>query len=115
MTQYLLQPRDQIFVKGYEFFSFARNMGRSIGENISKNVIYKYSQKRLYHAKKSDTDRIKTASKTEIQKTAAATGDLIGDKIADRITKVSKTSPHNSSETNEEILNKDRKFLLILD
>ena len=81
MTQYLLQPRDQIFVKGYEFFSFARNMGRSIGENISKNVIDKYSQKRLYHGKKSDTDGIKTASKRAIQKTAAATGNLMAIKL----------------------------------
>ena len=115
MTQYLLQPKDRIFVKGYEVFSFPRNMGRSIGENISKNVIDKYCQKRLYHVKKSNTDGVKTASKREIQKTAAATGDLIGNKIADRITKVGKTSPQNNSETNGEILKKDRKFLLILD
>ena len=32
------------------------------------------------------------------------TVDLIGNKIADRITKVSKTSPKNNSETNKEIL-----------
>ena len=37
-----------------------------------------------------------------IQKLAAATGDLAGNKIADRITKVSKTSSKNNSETNEE-------------
>ena len=34
--------------------------------------------------------------------TAEATGDLIGNKIADRNTKVSKTSPKNNSQTNEE-------------
>ena len=33
---------------------------------------------------------------------AEATGDLIGNKIADRNTKVSKTSPKNQSKTNEE-------------
>ena len=37
MMRYLVQPRDQIFVKGNEFFSFARNMGKSIGKNISKS------------------------------------------------------------------------------
>ena len=37
-----------------------------------------------------------------IQKTAEATGDLICNKIAYRITKVSKTSSKNNSETNEE-------------
>ena len=28
MTRYSVQPRDRIFVKGYEFFSFAKNMGK---------------------------------------------------------------------------------------
>ena len=32
------------------------------------------------------------------------TGDLIENKIADKITRVSKTSPHNNLETNEVIL-----------
>ena len=32
------------------------------------------------------------------------TGDLIGNKIADKITRVSKTSPQNNLETSEEIL-----------
>ena len=26
MTRYSVQPRDEIFVKGYEFLSFAKNM-----------------------------------------------------------------------------------------
>ena len=51
MTQYSVQPRDQIFVKGYGFLSFARNMGRNTDKNISKNLGSKYSQKRLDHAK----------------------------------------------------------------
>ena len=34
-------------------------------------------------------------------KTAEATGDLIGNKIADKITKVSRGSPQNTSETVE--------------
>ena len=47
MTRYLVQPRDRIFVKGFGFLSFVRN----IGKNISKNVTHKYSQKLLDHAK----------------------------------------------------------------
>ena len=35
MTCYSVQPRDQIFVKGYEFLSFAENMGRNIDKNIN--------------------------------------------------------------------------------
>ena len=38
------------------------------------------------------TDTIKTPSKRAIQKTAETTGDLISNKIADKIASVSKTS-----------------------
>ena len=41
-------------------------------------------------ANKSATDAIKTASKRVIQKTVEATSDLVGNKIADKITSVSK-------------------------
>ena len=34
---YLVQPRDRIFVKGYGFLSFAKNIGKNIGINKSKN------------------------------------------------------------------------------
>ena len=70
MTCYSVQPRDRIFVKGYEFFPFARNMGRNIGKSISKNLSSKHSQKLIDHAKLSATDALKTASKRGIQKTA---------------------------------------------
>ena len=33
---YLVQSRDQIFVKGYGFLCVVKNMGRQIGKNISK-------------------------------------------------------------------------------
>ena len=61
-----------MFLKGYGFCSFARNMGKNINENLSS----KYNQKPLDHAKKSATDSRKTASKRTIQKPAEATGDL---------------------------------------
>ena len=63
----------RIYLKGYGFLSFAKN--------ISKNLGNKSSQKLLDTAKKSTTDAIKTGSKRAIQKTAEATGDLIGNKI----------------------------------
>ena len=50
----------------------------------------KCRQKVLDHATQSATDALKTTSKKN-PKTAEATGDLIGNKIADRTTKVSKT------------------------
>ena len=43
-----------------------------------------------------------------IKKTAEATGDLIGNKIADKIKRVSKTSPKNNSETEEEEILRER-------
>ena len=82
--------------------SFAGNMGKNVGKNINENLSSTYSQKHFDHAnKRSTTDKLKNASKREIQKTAKATGDLIGKKIADKIKRVSKTSPNNISVTNE--------------
>ena len=52
----------------------------------------KYSQNLLDHAKQSAADALKTSSKRVIQKTAEATGDLIGNKSVDRITEVSKNA-----------------------
>ena len=80
--RYSIEPRDRIYVKGYGFPSFAKNMVKTLSN--------KYCQKLLDSAKKSTTDAIKTASKRTIQKTAEATGDLIGNKIAYKITSVSK-------------------------
>ena len=105
--RYSVQPRYRIFVKGYGLLSFAKNMGKNIGKNISKNLKSKYSQKLLDHAKQSATDTFKTSSKKVIQKTAEAPGDLIGNKIFNavaksydgKITKVSKNSQKNNSET----------------
>ena len=41
MRIYSVQPRNRIFVKGYRFLSFATNMGKNVGENISKNLYSK--------------------------------------------------------------------------
>ena len=58
MTRYSVQPRDRMFLKDYEFLSFARNMVK----NTSKNLSSEYSQKLLDHAKQSATDALKTDS-----------------------------------------------------
>ena len=56
--------------------------------------------------KKFTADAIKTASKRAIQKTTKATGDLIGNKIVDKLTSVSKKKStkklHDNDETKEE-------------
>ena len=48
----------------------------------------------------SATNAIKTASKRSIQKTAVGTGDVIGNKIADKITNVSKKLNNNNNNNN---------------
>ena len=53
----------------------------------------------LIQAKYSTTDAFKITSKRVIQKTAETTGDLIGNKIANTIKKVSRSSLLNNSET----------------
>ena len=35
MMCYLVQPRDWIFVKGYGFLSFAKNISKNISESLS--------------------------------------------------------------------------------
>ena len=87
---------NRIYVKGYEFLSFAKNMGKSLTN--------RYGQK-LESAAKTTTDAIKTASKRAIQKTAETTGNYIGNKISHKITSVWKNSTkelHNFDETKEE-------------
>ena len=53
--RYSFEPRDEIYVKGYGFLSFAKNMGKTLSNE--------YGQKLLHSAKKSTTDLIKTDSK----------------------------------------------------
>ena len=100
--RYSIEPRDRIYVKGYGFLSFAKNMGKSLSN--------KYGQKLLDSAKKSTADAIKTASKRAIQKTAETTGDLIGNKIADKMTSVSnKTS--NNNNNNVELTTLKKRYM----
>ena len=94
--RYSIEPRDKIYVKRYEFLSFAKN---------------KYSQKLLDSAKKFATNTIKTASKRGIQKTAEATGDLIGNQISDKISvsKSAKELQNDETEAPEKKINISRR------
>ena len=67
-------------------------------EKYNKTMSRKYSPKHLDHTKQSATDALKATSKRAIQKTAEATGDLIGNKICDKIIRVSNTSLKINSE-----------------
>ena len=90
-------------IKEYGFLSFAKTMG--------KNLSNKYGQKLLDSAKQSIADAIKTASKRAIQKTAESIGNLICNKIADKITSVSKKSlvELRSKELHSGVLHSEKK------
>ena len=110
--RYSIEPRDRRYVKGYGFLSFAKNIGKSISN--------KYSQKLVDTAKKSATDAIKTGSKRAIHKTAETTGDLIVNKIADKITSISKKSKElasnkaNNEITKEKYISPQKKNKLLM-
>ena len=89
--RYSIEPRDRIYVNGFGFLSFAKNMSNKYGEKLSDS------------AKKSTTDAIKTGSKRAIQKNTEATDDLIGNKIVDKITSVSKKPNNNNNNDNENL------------
>ena len=85
---YSIEPRQRRYVKGYGFMSFARNF------------IDKYSKSLMDKGIDVSKKFAKTAGKKILKETAKATGDLIGNKIADKITSASK-KPHD--EVNNEI------------
>ena len=63
-----------------DFFLLLKILIKNTGERLNGN----YSQKRLDHAKQYAKHALKTASKRTITNTEA-TGNLIGNKIADEI------------------------------
>ena len=77
--RYSTETKYRKYVKGYGFLSFARTF------------CDKYGKKLMDTATKIGIDAAKTASKRVVQKTAEATGDLIGNKIADKVTLVGKS------------------------
>ena len=54
--RYSIEPRDRIYVKGYGFLSFAKNMGKSLSN--------KYGQILFDSTKKSTANATKTTSKS---------------------------------------------------
>ena len=76
--RYSTEPRFRKYVKGCGFLSFAIKSG------------YKYGKKLMNTATKTGIDAAKSASKRVVQITAESTGDLIGNKIADKTTSIGK-------------------------
>ena len=82
---------------------------------MGKNSSNKYGQKLINSANKYTTDAIKTTSKRAIQKTAEAAGDLIGNKIADKMSSVLKKSTkqlqNNETEVDAEKATPKKRYI----
>ena len=65
---YSTGPKYRKYVKGYSFLPFAGKLGDKYSKNVMDIII------------KTGIDAAKTASKRVVQKTAEATGNLIGNK-----------------------------------
>ena len=94
---YSIEPRERRYVKGYGFMSFTRNFVNKYGKKLMNTAIKtgtnfnsKYGKKLTDTAIKTGKDFATIAGKKIVHKSAEATGDLIGNKIADKITSASK-------------------------
>ena len=92
--RYSLEPTYRKDVKGYSFLAFARKFGDKCGKklmNTAKKVeTSKYGKKIIDATKKQGSEFAKTAGKRIVQNSAETTVDLIGNKIADKITSLNK-------------------------
>ena len=79
------------YAKGYGFLSFGRKFGDRYGKKLMDTVT------------KAKLDAIKTASKQVVLKTAEATGYLIGNEIADKVTSLGKTKSKEKEHERPEI------------
>ena len=112
--RYSIEPRERGYIKGYGFLSFARNLGNKYGKKLMNTAIKtgtnfngKYGKKLTDTAIKTGKDFATIAGKKIVHRSAEATGDLIGNKIADKITakpsKISQNEETQSNEVNNEI------------
>ena len=99
--RYSTEPRFRKYVEGYGFLSFARKLGNKYGKTLMDT------------ATKAGIDAAKT--KRVVQKTAEATGDLIGNKIADKITSIGKSKEKEKTKKAEEIYIPPEKRQQIID
>ena len=89
--RYSTEPKFRKCVKGYGFLSFAKRFGN------------KYDKQLMDTTAKTGMDAAKTVSKRVVQKTAAATGDLIGNKTGDKIISIGKPKEKEKTKEIEEM------------
>ena len=101
--RYSTEPRFRKYVKGYGFLSFAKKFGN------------KYGKRLMDTATKTGIDAANTTSKRVVQKTAEATGDLIGNKIADKITSIGKPKEKKINKVEEIYIPPEKRQQIIDD
>ena len=101
--RYSTERKCRKYVKGYGFLLFGRKFSD------------KYGKKLMDTATKTGIDAAKIVSKRVVQKTAEATGDLIGNKIVDKITSVGKSKEKGETKKVEEIYIPPEKRQQIID
>ena len=107
--RYSVEPRERRYLKGYGFMSFARNFGNKYGKKLMNTAIKtgtnfnsKYGKKLTDTAIKTGKDFATIAGRKIVYKSAEETGDLIGNKTADKImAKPSKKSQNEEVQSNE--------------
>ena len=89
--RYSLEPHYRRYVQGQGLLSFAKNVGNKYGRKIfdksidvGESMKKKYGKKILDNSLSAGKDFAKIAGKKVLTKSAEATGDMIGNKIADR-------------------------------
>ena len=119
-----LEPSYRRYVQGQGFMSFAKNIGNKYGKKIfdksmdvSKKYGKKHGNKLLDNSTSAGKDFAEIAGKKVLTKSAEATGDLIGNKIADRITrnKAQKEDDRIMEETQELIISPEKSKEIIRD
>ena len=103
--RYSLQPGYRKYVQGQVFMSFAKNIGNKYGRKIfdksidvGKKMNNKYGRKILDKSMDAGKDFAKIAGKKMLTKSAEMTGDMIGNKIAHRITKSSRNKAQKEDD-----------------
>ena len=96
--RYSTESRGRKYVRGYGFLSFTRNLASSAAAKKARDTLLK-------HGKEAATK----AAKRALNKAAEATGDLVGQKIADKIVKTA-TPKQKPVETVDSVVTHAKDF-----
>ena len=125
--RYSLEPSYRRYVQGQEFMSFAKNIGNKYSRKIfdksadvGKKMSNKYGRKIFDKSMDAGKNFPKIAGKKVLHKSSEVTGGMIGNKIADRITKSSRNKAQKEDdrimeETQELVIPPEKREQIIRD